>query len=71
MEGQGYLDSAEQLRTRFGAVERRTRSLRLVLLRWKTHRRPDTLTWACGMLDAIAAEEDFYLSSFFLETLSR
>ena len=57
METQGYLDPAEQLGIRFGVVERKTRSLRLVLLRWKTHQRPDTLTRACDMLDAIATEE--------------
>ena len=70
MEAQGYLDPQEQLGVRFGAVERKTRSLRLVLLRWKTHQRPDTLTRAGDMLDAIAAEERPLLECV-LETLNR
>lgn len=57
MEKHDYLDPVEQLGVRFSAVERKTRSLRLVLLRWKTHQRPDTLTRASGMLAALAAEE--------------
>ena len=70
MEAQGYLDPAEQLGVRFGAVERKTRSLRLVLLRWKTHQRSDTLTRVGEMLDAIAAEERPLLERV-LEALNR
>ena len=57
MEEQGHLDPAEQLARRFTEVEKKTNSLRLVLLRWKTRPRTDTLTRACSMLDTIAAEE--------------
>ena len=57
MEGQGHLDPAEQLSRRFTVVEKKTSGLRLVLLRWKTHPRTDTLTRACSMLDTIATQE--------------
>ncbi len=70
MEARGYLDPAAQLGLRFGAIERKTRSLRLVLLRWKTHQRPDTLTRASEMLDALAAEEQPLLEHV-LEILNR
>ncbi|MCY3665299.1 MAG: hypothetical protein OXH81_06555 [Gemmatimonadetes bacterium] len=70
MEAQGYLDPAEQLGVRFGVVERKARSLRLVLLRWKTHQRSDTLTRAGAMLDVIATEERPLLERV-LEALSR
>ena len=70
MEEQGYLDPEEQLGMRFGAIERKTRSLRLVLLRWKTHQRSDTLMRAGGMLAALAAEEQPLLGRV-LEALSR
>lgn len=70
MEEQGYLDPAEQLGGRFGSVERKTRSLRWVLLRWKTHQRPDTLTQAGRMLAALAAEEHPLLERV-LEVLNR
>ena len=61
MEGQGHLDPAEQLARRFTEVEKKTSSLRLALLRWKTRPRTGTLTRACSMLDTIAAQEQSLL----------
>ena len=70
MEEQGYLDPEKQLGMRFGAIERKVRSLRLVLLRWKTQQRPDTLARASGTLATLAAEEQPLLGRV-LEALSR
>ena len=57
MEDQDHLNPAEQLACRFTEVQKKANNLRLVLLRWKTRPRTDTLMRACGMLDSIAAEE--------------
>ena len=57
MEEAGYLDPEDRLSIRFDAIAKKASSLRLVMLRWKTHHRSETLERACDMLDLIATEE--------------